>query len=57
MSYISSAELRIGTDVLEIASEGDYYLNGVAGADLPSEFSDFAFSYSQPNDYQHVFEV
>jgi hypothetical protein len=57
MSYISSAVIRIGTNVLEVASKGDYCLNGVADADLPSEFSGFAFSHSQPNDHPHVFEV
>jgi hypothetical protein len=39
MSYISSAVLRIGSDVLEVESQGVYYLNGVANAELPSEFS------------------
>jgi hypothetical protein len=57
MSYISSAVLRIGSDVLEVESQGIYYLNGVAGAALPAEFSGFAFSHTQPTDTQHVFEV
>jgi hypothetical protein len=57
MSYISSAVLRIGSDVLEVESQGIYYLNGVAGAALPDEFSGFAFSHTQPSDKQHVFEV
>jgi hypothetical protein len=57
MSYISSAALRIGSDVLEVESQGVYYLNGVAGAALPAEFSGFAFSHTQPTDKQHVFEV
>jgi hypothetical protein len=57
MSYISSATLRIGTDILEVESQGIYYLNGVIGAALPNEFSGFAFSHTQPTDKQHVFEV
>jgi hypothetical protein len=57
MSFISSAALRIGADVLEVASQGVYYLHGVAGADLPAEFSGFAFSHTQPTDKQHVFDV
>jgi hypothetical protein len=57
MSFISSAALRIGTDVLEVASQGVYYLNGVAGANLPAEFAGFAFSHTQPTDKQHVFDV
>jgi hypothetical protein len=57
MSYISSAALRIGSDVLEVESQGIYYLNGVLSAALPAEFSGFAFSHMQPTDKQHVFEV
>jgi hypothetical protein len=57
MAYISSAALRIGSDVLEVESQGVYYLNGVAGAALPAEFSGFVFSHTQPTDKQHVFEV
>jgi hypothetical protein len=57
MSYISSAVLRIGSDVLEVESQGVYYLNGVAGAALPAEFSGFEFMHTQPTDKQHVFEV
>jgi cysteine-rich repeat protein len=57
MSYITSAALRIGTDVFEVDSQGVYYLNGVAGADLPSEFGGFKFWHTQPTDKLHVFEV
>jgi hypothetical protein len=55
MSYIcSSAVLRIGSDVLEVESQGVYYFNGVAGANLPSEFGRFEFLQTQPTDKQHV---
>jgi cysteine-rich repeat protein len=57
MSYISSAAIRIGTDILEVESQGVYYLNGEYGADLPNKFSGFAFSHTQPTDKQHVFEL
>jgi hypothetical protein len=57
VSYISSAVLRIGSDVLEVESQGVYHLNGVAGAELPSKFSGFEFLHTQPTDNQHVFEV
>jgi cysteine-rich repeat protein len=57
MSYISAAVLRMGTDTLEVESQGVYYLNGVLGAELPEEFSGFAFSHTQPTDKQHVFEI
>jgi hypothetical protein len=57
MSYITSAALRIGSDILEVESQGLYFFNGVANAELPSEFSGFAFLHTQPKDKQHVFEV
>jgi cysteine-rich repeat protein len=57
MSYISGATVRIGTDVLEVDSQGVYVLNGEVGAKLPSELSGFAFSHTQPTDKQHVFAV
>jgi hypothetical protein len=57
MSYISSAILRIGRDILEVESQGVYYLNGVLGAKLPDKFSGFDFSHAQPTDNQHVFSV
>jgi hypothetical protein len=57
MSYISSAALRIGNDVLEVESQGVYWFNGVLNSDLTEEFSGFAFSHTQPTDKQHVFEV
>jgi hypothetical protein len=57
MAYIASAALRIGEDILEVASQGVFWLNGVLNADLPNEFSGFAFSHTQPTDKQHAFEV
>jgi hypothetical protein len=57
MSYISSAVLRIGSDLLEVESKGVYWWNGEMNASLPAEFSGFAFSHTQPTDKQHVFEI
>jgi hypothetical protein len=57
MSYISSAALRIGSDILEVASQGVYWFNGVLKADLPAELAGFAFSHTQPTATQHMFEV
>jgi hypothetical protein len=57
MSYISGAAIRMGADLLEVESQGIYYINGVAGADLPSKFGGFDFMHAQPTDKQHVFEV
>jgi hypothetical protein len=56
-SFIAFAALRIGQDVLEVASQGVYWFNGVLNADLPQEISGFAFSHTQPTKKEHVFEV
>jgi hypothetical protein len=45
MSFVSSAVLRVGSDVLEVESQGGSYLNGVANAQA-TEFSGFAFSHA-----------
>jgi hypothetical protein len=57
MSYIASAALRMGTGLLEVQSQGVYYFNGVAGADLPIELCGFQFLHTQPTDKQHVFDI
>jgi cysteine-rich repeat protein len=57
MSYISSAALRIGTDILEVASNGVFYKNGVMGAAMPNDISGFPVTHSQPNENQHIFAV
>jgi hypothetical protein len=57
MSYISSAALRIGPDLLEVGSQGVFYINGVAGANLPSFFGGFQLLHTQPTDKQHVFDI
>jgi hypothetical protein len=56
-SYIASAALRIGTDVLEVLSGGVYYLNGVVDAAMPNAISGFTVSHRQPSDHQHDFVV
>jgi hypothetical protein len=38
-AYIASAALRIGEDIIEVASKGVYWLSGVLNADLPDELS------------------
>jgi hypothetical protein len=54
-SYIAAAALRIGNDVLgEVAMDGVYYLNGVAGADMPNTISGFTVSHTHPKEHQHT---
>jgi hypothetical protein len=53
----TSQQIGLSKIVLEVQSQGVYYLNGAANAELPSEFSGFEFLHTQPTDKQHVFEV
>jgi hypothetical protein len=57
MSYVSSAALRIGKYLLEVKSQGVYWLNGVLNAELPDTFSGFAYSHTKPSDRQNIFDV
>jgi hypothetical protein len=55
-TYISALALKIGDDVLEVASHGVYHLNGEKGADMPSTISGFPVSYTSKkgsSGYQH----
>lgn len=56
-SYIESAVVKIGEETLEVASFGEYYLNGVSNADLPNEISAFAVTHSHPSKNIHIFEI
>jgi len=55
-SFISNAVLRIGNDTLEVASWGDYYVNGVGGGTLDS-ISGYTIEHSHPNEKQHLFKI
>jgi hypothetical protein len=59
-SYILSASIRIGEDILEIAGFGDYILNGIASADLASKHATLAgypIIHSVINDKHHRFHI
>lgn len=63
-SFIESAAIKIGDDVLEIGSWGEYFLNGVefSGAeavDMPDMklASRYSVSHTQVNKKRHIFEV
>jgi hypothetical protein len=45
-SFVSNAALRIGDDVLEVASDGSYFINGMNNFDLPKMVGGFAVSKS-----------
>ncbi|CAB9502296.1 expressed unknown protein [Seminavis robusta] len=61
-SYIETAAVRIGEDILEVSSWGDYALNGVDGALGPNGhevpiLGGYSVSYRQADDKRHVFEI
>jgi hypothetical protein len=56
-SFVESALLRIGSNLLEVQSKGVYYLNGELGAAMPNTISGYPVTYTQPAENQHVFDV
>jgi len=58
-SYIESATLKIGDDVLEVGAWGQYMLNGVSHADLPETMSSagFPITYKEKKEMFHAFNV
>lgn len=57
-SYIESAAIKIGDDILEVSSFGQYFLNGVEGADLPVAMSDlYHLSHKEINTKEHSFVI
>ena len=52
--------IRIGQDILEVAGYGEYFLNGVANADLTSteaNLSGFPIAHTMVNKKQHSFVI
>lgn len=59
-SYIESAAIKIGSDVLEVGSFGDYFLNGVNGAKHQQQIghiSGFPILHSQPQKNLYQFQI
>lgn len=58
-SYIETAAFKIGDDVLEISSWGQYFLNGVEAAELPATMGSglYAITYKHGNKKDHWFEI
>lgn len=57
-SYIETAAVRIGSDIFEVSSFGDYFLNGVLRADL--RFATIAgrkITYEQPEAIKSFFKI
>jgi hypothetical protein len=56
-SFISDAALRIGDDVLEVGTRAYYYLNDVAGAEMPATVGGFPVSLTHFGTRRHKFEI
>jgi hypothetical protein len=56
-SFIASAATRIGSDVLEVAGWGEYFFNGVLGAELPPTISGYDLSHTRVDEKRHLFEI
>ena len=52
-----SAAIRIGDDVLEVSSWGQYMLNSISNADLPAMVGPFTVEHTQMNENQHLFNI
>jgi len=57
-SYIESAAIKIGDDVLEVSAFGEYRFNGVLGADMPAMMANiYSVTYNQVNKKKHDFNI
>jgi hypothetical protein len=57
-SYITSAALRIGDEILEVTGQdGLFYLNGEANVALPSKITGYRISYNRRSDFQQTYLV
>jgi len=58
-SYIESAAVKIGDDILEVSSWGEYSLNGVSHCDLPQTMGDsqFPVTYKKKSDKSHSYHI
>ena len=56
-SFIESLALKIGSDILQVSSWGNYILNGISQADLPATLSGFSVNHTQVNEMKHQFVI
>ena len=56
-SYIESAAIKIGDDILEVGAYGAYMINGVSNADMPNKLDSYTVSYDRVSDKQHTFDI
>ena len=59
-SYISSAALQIGDEILEVGGWGTFMINGVMGtndAELPATFAGFPFVLKRSDQKTHIYHI
>ena len=58
-SFITSAAIRIGEDILEITDDDEdvYFLNGEANVDLPAKLSGYKITHKYDNKRQQTFHI
>lgn len=57
-SYIESAAIKIGNDdVFELGAFGQYVLNGISHAQMPSTIAGFTITHNHKKEHFHVFTV
>ena len=56
-SYVEAAALRIGDDVMEIGSYGNYMINGVQDAELPATLGGYNVTLELSNKKETRFQV
>lgn len=56
-SYIESAVIKLGEETLEVGSWGEYFLNGVEGAILPSTIAGYPITKTMESEKQHKFAI
>ena len=56
-SFIESAAIQIGEDILEISSFGQYMLNSLSKPQMPLLLGEYIVEYTQPRKNQHLFTI
>ena len=57
-SFITSAALKIGSDTLEVSSHGNYMVDSISRAELPTKISGYLLSYEHiDGSKEHKFDV
>jgi hypothetical protein len=57
-SFIETAAIQIGDDILEFSGFGNYFLNGVHQAEMPAAISSNHFvSHEQVSENDHVYTI